>query len=106
MIHRETVEHIARLARLDLTGEEKRLFASQLGAILLYMDKLKGLDTEEIQPFSHPNLPECPFREDASRDSLDRDRALENAPQRERGFFKVPPTFKREGKRGEEDGNP
>lgn len=84
------VEHAARLARLELTSEEKELFAGQIGAILGYVEKLKGLDTESIVPTSHAVPMENAFREDIVQPSIGVARALANAPEREGSFFAVP----------------
>jgi aspartyl-tRNA(Asn)/glutamyl-tRNA(Gln) amidotransferase subunit C len=84
------VEHVARLARLELSPEEKGLFADQMGAILGYVEKLKELDTEGVVATSHAVPMENAFREDCERPSLGREWALANAPVREGAFFAVP----------------
>jgi aspartyl-tRNA(Asn)/glutamyl-tRNA(Gln) amidotransferase subunit C len=85
----ETVEHVARLARLSLTDEERRLFARQLEDILAWADSLQALDTSDVPPMSHPREAEA-FREDEPRDGLDRRAALEAAPEAADGLFRVP----------------
>ena len=84
------VEHVARLARLQLTATEKELFAVQMNAILGYVEKLKELDTDGILPTSHAVPMENAFREDAVRPSIGPVNALSNAPERAATFFKVP----------------
>ncbi len=84
------VEHVARLARLELSDEEKQLFAGQMDAILGYVDKLKELNTDGIQPTSHAVPMENAFREDQTRPSIGTVRALANAPDPVLGFFRVP----------------
>jgi aspartyl-tRNA(Asn)/glutamyl-tRNA(Gln) amidotransferase subunit C len=84
------VEHVARLARLELSDEEKNLFASQMGAILGYVEKLKELNTEGILPTSHAVPMENAFREDAARPSIGIEKALANAPDRVESFYRVP----------------
>lgn len=84
------VEHVARLARLELTSGEKELFAGQIGAILGYVEKLKELGTEGIVPTSHAVPMENAFREDIVQPSIGLARALANAPEREGSFFAVP----------------
>ena len=84
------VENVARLARLELSAAEKELFAGQMGAILGYVEKLKGLDTDGIVPTSHAVPMENAFRDDAVRPSLGVQKALANAPERAATFFKVP----------------
>ena len=88
------VEKIAELARLDLTGEQTESFAEQLSSILGYIDKLNELDTADIEPMSH-SFSAATQAEDARRDdltlpSLGQRLALENAPDAEGGYFKVP----------------
>jgi len=89
-ITREQVEHVARLARLELTGEEKDLFTGQLDAILAYVDKLNELDTEGIVPTAHAVPMENAFREDVEAPSIGVENALANAPERSGSFFRVP----------------
>lgn len=84
------VEHVARLARLELTHDEKELFAGQMGAILGYVEKLKGLNTDGIVPTSHAVPMENAFREDVVKPSIGLEKALANAPDRDDSFFAVP----------------
>jgi aspartyl-tRNA(Asn)/glutamyl-tRNA(Gln) amidotransferase subunit C len=84
------VEHVARLARLELSDEEKNLFAGQMGAILGYVEKLKELNTEGILPTSHAVPMENAFREDAAFPSIGIEKALANAPDRVDSFYRVP----------------
>lgn len=84
------VEHVAQLARLNLTEEEKVKFADQLSAILDYADTLKAIPTEGIEPLTHI-LPICNvFREDQTKPSMDREEMLANAPLAEDFQYKVP----------------
>lgn len=81
---------MATLARLELTeGEEKRM-TEQMNDILTYMDKLNELDTRNIPPATHATQLENVFRPDEVRESLDRERALANAPQSDGVHFVVP----------------
>ncbi len=84
------VEHVARLARLELDPDEKSLFAGQMDAILGYVEKLKGVNTDGIVPTSHAVPMENAFREDLTRPSFSIDKALANAPDRVESFFRVP----------------
>lgn len=84
------VEHVARLARLELTGDEKILFAGQMDAIIGYVEKIRGLDTNGVMPTSHAVPMENAFREDTAGSSIGVEKALGNAPQRAESFFKVP----------------
>jgi aspartyl-tRNA(Asn)/glutamyl-tRNA(Gln) amidotransferase subunit C len=87
------VEHIADLARLELSQEEKQLFCEQLSAILDYVARLQTLDTSEIPPTSSVLPPHCVLREDISRPGLSLHELLLNAPQAEAGQFRVPPVL-------------
>jgi len=89
-IRKEEIEHIAMLARLSLSEEEKELFGSQLGSILDYMEQLNGLATEGIEPTSHVLSIQNVMREDIPGASLPRSEALMNAPSRTEQFFRVP----------------
>lgn len=84
------VEHVARLARLELCQEEKALFAGQMGAILGYVEKLKELSTEGVVPTSHAVPMENAFREDVVCPSIGIEKALANAPDRVESFYRVP----------------
>lgn len=90
MITRQDVEHVAELARLELTAAEKDQFIAQLNNILTYIEKLGELDTTNIEPTSHVIPMANVFRDDEVQPSLDRDLVLQNAPQESHFFFKVP----------------
>jgi aspartyl-tRNA(Asn)/glutamyl-tRNA(Gln) amidotransferase subunit C len=88
---REDVERVARLARLELTDEEKTLFASQLAGILTYAEQVQAIDTTGIDPTSHALSAPAAMRSDTVRPSLDRAEALSQAPEGSpAGLFKVP----------------
>lgn len=84
------VEHVAELARLVFSEEEKQSFTEQLNKILFYMEQLGELDTAGIQPTAHVLPLHNVFREDRVRESLTNEQVLTNAPDKEDGFFKVP----------------
>ena len=86
----EEVEHVARLARLDLSPEEKERMRSQLDAILTYIDKLRQLNTDTVEPTSHAIPMVNVMREDEVRPGLPAEAMLANAPEREGDFFRVP----------------
>lgn len=89
-ISREEIEHIASLARLYLSEEEKELFGSQLGSILDYMEKLNELDTRDIEPTSHVLPISNVMRDDMPGHSISGEDALRNAPGRTEKFYRVP----------------
>jgi aspartyl-tRNA(Asn)/glutamyl-tRNA(Gln) amidotransferase subunit C len=86
----EQVEHVAKLARLRLSEEEKQEMSEKLSQILTYMDKLNELNTDGILPTSHVVEIKNVFREDKVEPSLPEDQALQNAPDRVNGYFRVP----------------
>ena len=85
-----SIEHLAQLARLSVYDNEKTLFADQIEGILRYMDKLNELDTENVQPTSHVISLSNVVREDLPKNSLERQDALRNAPDRTDKFYRVP----------------
>ena len=89
-ITRKEVEHVARLARLELSEDEKDLMTAQLDRILGYMDKLNELDMSQVEPTSHVIPMVNVMREDEVRPCLKQDEALANAPDRQEVFFRVP----------------
>jgi aspartyl-tRNA(Asn)/glutamyl-tRNA(Gln) amidotransferase subunit C len=89
----QQVEHIARLARLQLTGEQKERYRGQLSTILDHIAKLQELDTRRIPPTVSGSLSEMPLRPDKPRPGLPTDALLANAPEIADEQFKVPPVF-------------
>ena len=90
IIDDKLVNHLALLGRLELTKEEKVLLQENLSEILEYVDKLKSLKTDKIQPLLHTFESHNVFRPDEIKPSLPRDESLKNAPDKEAGFFRVP----------------
>lgn len=84
------IDHVALLARLELEDEEKELFSKQVGSIIKYVDKLNELDIDDVEPTAHVLPIKNVFREDELRDSLPREKALQNAPRQNDGFYRVP----------------
>lgn len=89
-ITREEVRHVARLARLDLTEIEELRMTDQLNQILSYMEKLNELDTASIPATTHAIQLRNVFRPDTVVDSLQREKALMNAPESDGANFVVP----------------
>jgi aspartyl-tRNA(Asn)/glutamyl-tRNA(Gln) amidotransferase subunit C len=84
------IEKVARLARLELSGEEKKTFGNQLEQILTYMEQLNRLDTTGVEPTSHAIPMDNVFREDEVKLSFPREEVLSLSPDQENGHFKVP----------------
>jgi aspartyl-tRNA(Asn)/glutamyl-tRNA(Gln) amidotransferase subunit C len=90
-ISRDEVLHVARLARLALTDEEIDRLGAQLNAILEAVGKVSELDLADVEPTDHPLDLVNVWADDEPRASLTVEDALANAPDREAGFFRVPP---------------
>lgn len=84
------VAYVARLARLDLTEDETRLFGTQLGGVLEYVAKLREVDVSEIESAAHAVPIFNVVREDEPRDWFTAEEALRNAPHQANGLFIVP----------------
>ena len=89
-ISEDTVRHVAKLARLSLSDDQFHHFTDQLGHVLGYIDQLKEVDVEGVEPLAHPLDLVNVLRDDASASGWDRDAMLSNAPDRQDAFFKVP----------------
>ena len=89
-ITRDTVRHIAELARLPLTDDEELAFTTQLDHVLSYVENLNELETEDIEPTAHAIPAATPFRDDIVENRPAAEESLANAPARDRQFFKVP----------------
>jgi len=89
-ISREEVEHVARLARLELTEEEIELFRGQLSAVLERAQRIQALDLEDVPETAHPIELSNVWREDVVVPPPDSEAILSNAPERDGPFFRVP----------------
>jgi aspartyl-tRNA(Asn)/glutamyl-tRNA(Gln) amidotransferase subunit C len=84
------VDHVARLARLALSDEEKERFRRQLGVILEHAEKVSQVAAEDVPPTSHPVPRSNVFRSDRREPSLSQEEALAGGPEVEAGRFRVP----------------
>lgn len=84
------VEHVARLARLELGPEDEERMRRELDGILSYIDKLRALDTEGVEPTSHAVPVTNVMRDDLATPSFPQSDMLANAPERSGEFFRVP----------------
>ncbi|WP_440112617.1 Asp-tRNA(Asn)/Glu-tRNA(Gln) amidotransferase subunit GatC [Paenibacillus sp. QZ-Y1] len=89
-ISNNDVQHVAKLARLNLTSEEEQTLTGQLNAILKYAEKLNELDTDDIEPTTHVLHVSNVMRNDETKKSLSIEQVMRNAPEEEDGQFKVP----------------
>lgn len=89
-LDRAAVDHVARLARLDLTDDERERMQKELTVILGHAEKIQALDLDGVPPTSHPLPLSNVLRPDDPRPSLPVEEALANAPATEDGRFRVP----------------
>jgi len=89
-LDRSAVDHVARLARLDLTDEERDRMQKELTGILEHAENIQSLDLDDIPPTSHALPLSNVLRPDEARPSLPPEKALANAPAAEDGRFRVP----------------
>ena len=93
VINDETIEYVAILAKLELSGEEKEAAKKSMGEMLDYIDKLNELDTAGVEPMSHVFPVQNVFREDEVTNGDGSGSALRNAPGKKDNMFVVPKTF-------------
>jgi aspartyl-tRNA(Asn)/glutamyl-tRNA(Gln) amidotransferase subunit C len=86
----EQVRWVATLARLNLSEADLARMTEQLSAILDYVDQLKQVPTDDVEPLAHPLKISNVFRDDEAAPSLSPNAALANAPNRQGDFFGVP----------------
>jgi aspartyl-tRNA(Asn)/glutamyl-tRNA(Gln) amidotransferase subunit C len=89
-ISKAEVEHVAWLARLELTENEKEQLTHHLNQLMMHFEKLRELDTTGVEPTSHSIPVKNVFREDVVGESLPTDEVLSNAPDSEDAYFVVP----------------
>lgn len=90
-ISKEQVKRIADLAHLAVTEEEVAMYTDQLQSIVTFANQLSELNTDDVKPTTHimhqPNV----LREDVQKQTITQEEALKNAPDKQAGYFKVPP---------------
>lgn len=89
-IDREQVQKVSHLARLALTPAEEEQFATQLSSILDYFEQLSELDTTDVEPMTRVIDVSNVTRPDRLQPTLDREVFLEEAPEQDGEFFRVP----------------
>jgi len=89
-ISRGEVKHVAKLARLKITDSEADSYQKELNAVLEHFETLQELDTENVEPMSHVLEIRNVWREDKPGKSKKAESLMENAPNKESGYFKVP----------------
>ncbi|PLR75683.1 Asp-tRNA(Asn)/Glu-tRNA(Gln) amidotransferase GatCAB subunit C [Bacillus sp. V3-13] len=89
-ISKDQVQHVANLARLAITEEEAEKFTKQLDAIISFAEELNEVNTDGVEPTAHVLNMKNVMREDKPEKGLPREEVLKNAPEHEKGQFKVP----------------
>jgi len=90
MSNKVDVDHLAKLAKLEVSQEEKEKLADQLGATVNYIEVLEELDTEKVKPSSQVTGQSNVSRKDEPEKCLNQEEALANAPKKSNGYFVVP----------------
>lgn len=93
IISDEMIEYVGILAKLELSEDEKEQAKKDMGRMLDHIDKLRELDTEDVEPMSHLFPVNNVFREDVVTNGDTREELLNNAPGEKNGMFMVPRTF-------------
>ena len=89
-VTKNDVKKIAELSRLEFSETELENYTTEMNKILEYVEKLNELDTTNVEPLSHPIENSNVFREDKVHTSIEREKALKNAPDSTSEHFKVP----------------
>ena len=92
-LSKKDVDHIAHLARLHLSEEEKERYREQLSDILEHVSALNALDTKDVPPMSSVVVESSRLREDVPGEPMPREDLLRNAPDVESNQFRVPPVL-------------
>lgn len=89
-ITEELIDHIAHLSRLEFEGEKKEAIKADLERITTFMDKLKEVDTEGVEPLIFMTNEVNRLRDDVVEESVSQDEALKNAPKKDSDYFRIP----------------
>lgn len=89
-LDRDTLRKIAHLARLDFEEKAEKEMLASMSEILTWVEKLKEIDTEDVEPLTHMSMEVNAMREDETKPPLDHEKGLKNAPKRDADYFRVP----------------
>ena len=92
-ISKHELEHLAKLARIELDPKEEEKLLTDLGNILEHFKELEALDTSTVAPMTGGTELKNIFREDAERENTNRGAGVDAFPEKEKGFLKIPPVF-------------
>lgn len=91
MIDPKTIEHVAKLAKLQMSAEEAQKYSEQLSKALAYFEQISKVDTKGIEPLVTPSQLEAFWRPDEAHKELSAEEIVANSPERMGNLFKVPP---------------
>ncbi|NEM98231.1 Asp-tRNA(Asn)/Glu-tRNA(Gln) amidotransferase subunit GatC [Pontibacter burrus] len=86
----QTIRKLAHLSRLEFSEEKEQEMLGDLNKILNWVDKLRELDTENIEPLTHMTAEMNVMREDVAKNTITHEEALLNAPKKDSDYFRVP----------------
>lgn len=86
----QTIRKLAHLARLEISEEKEQEMLGDLNKIRNWVDKLRELDTENIEPLTHMTAEVNVMREDVAQNTITHEEALSNAPKKDSDYFRVP----------------
>lgn len=86
----KTVNHVSRIARINLTNEEIKEFIPQFNEILNMFSELNKINTDNVKPSFHPLPTKNVLRDDIPEPCFTNEEALKNTDHKEKGFFKAP----------------
>lgn len=89
-ITKDTVQKVAKLAKLQFNEEETALIQKDLSKMLAFVDQINQVDTEAVLPLTHMNQEANVLREDDVEETITQEQALKNAPQKDSDYFKIP----------------
>jgi aspartyl-tRNA(Asn)/glutamyl-tRNA(Gln) amidotransferase subunit C len=93
LINKQTLEHLANLARIELDRREEEKLLRDLQKILEHFQELQELDTSKVEPLAGGTELTSAFREDAGRENTNQRSGTEELPEVHDGFLKIPPVF-------------
>ena len=93
-VDKPTLAKVAHLSRLNIAPSEEERLLNDLSEILTWVEKLKEVDTSNIEPMTHMTKEVNRMREDVASTDLTSEQALKNAPKKDEAFFKVPKVLK------------
>lgn len=91
MIDPKTIEHVAKLAKLQMSAEEAQKYSEQLSKAFTYFEQISKVDTQGVEPLVTPSQLEAFWRPDEAQKELSAEELVANSPERMGNLFKVPP---------------